>query len=53
MGGGGTVAKFMSERGIETIDAGTPVLSMHSPFELTSKYDVYHTYRASKAVFTL
>ena len=53
VGGGGTVAKFMSERGIETIDAGTPVLSMHSPFELTAKYDVYHTYRASAAVFTL
>ena len=53
VGGGGTVAKFMSERGIETIDAGTPVLSMHSPFELTAKYDVYHTYRASLAVFTL
>ena len=53
VGGGGTVAKFMSERGIETIDAGTPVLSMHSPFELTAKYDVYHTYRASRAVFTL
>ena len=53
VGGGGTVAKFMSERGIETIDAGTPVLSMHSPFELTAKYDVYHTYRAALAVFTL
>ena len=53
VGGGGTVAKFMSERGIETIDAGTPVLSMHSPFELTAKYDVYHTYRAAFAVFTL
>ena len=53
VGGGGTVAKFMSERGIETIDAGTPVLSMHSPFELTAKYDVWHTYRASAAVFCL
>ena len=53
VGGGGTVAKFMSERGIETIDAGTAVLSMHAPFEITSKFDCYHTYTAAKAVFTL
>ena len=53
VGGGGTVAKFMAERGIETIDAGTPVLSMHAPFEVTSKFDCYHTYTAAKAVLTL
>jgi len=50
VGGGGTVAKYMANRGIETVDAGTPVLSMHSPFEVVSKYDLYQTYLAAKAV---
>ena len=45
-GGGGTVAMFMAERNIDTIDAGVPVLSMHAPFEVVSKIDVYETYRA-------
>ncbi len=45
-GGGGTVAKFLASYGMDIIDAGTPVLSMHSPFEITSKLDVYETYRA-------
>lgn len=44
-GGGGTIAKFLGEVGIETIDCGTPVLSMHSPLEVVSKFDVYETYR--------
>ncbi len=50
-GGGGTVAMFMANRNIDTIDAGTPVLAMHSPFEVTSKLDCYMTYKAMKAVF--
>ena len=50
-GGGGTVAAFMANRNIDTLDAGTPVLAMHSPFEVTSKLDCYMTYRAMKAVF--
>ena len=45
-GGGGTIAKYMANRNIETIDAGTPVLSMHAPFEVTSKFDCYMTYKA-------
>ena len=53
VGGGGTVAKYMAERGIETIDAGTPVISMHAPYEVTSKFDLYMTYLASKAFLTL
>jgi len=45
-GGGGTIAKFMANRNIDTIDAGTPVLSMHAPFEVTGKFDCYMTYKA-------
>ena len=50
-GGGGTVAHFMANRNIDTIDAGTPVLAMHSPFEVTGKLDCYMTYRGMKAIF--
>ena len=51
-GGGGTVAMYMSKRNIETIDAGVPVLGMHSPFEVVAKNDVYMAYRAMSAFFT-
>ena len=50
-GGGGTVAMFMAQRNIETIDIGVPVLSMHSPFEVTAKLDCYMTHKAVRAVF--
>ncbi len=40
-GGGGTVAQYVSNRDVDTVDIGVPVLSMHSPFELVSKLDVY------------
>ena len=50
-GGGGTVACFMAERDIDTIDAGVPVLSMHAPFETVSKLDCYMTYKGMKAVY--
>lgn len=50
-GGGGTVALYMANRNIDTIDAGTPVLAMHSPFEVTGKLDCYMTYKGMKAVF--
>ncbi|WP_029898346.1 aminopeptidase [Desulfohalovibrio reitneri] len=43
LGGGGTVAKFLAVYGMDIIDCGPPVLSMHSPFELTSKADIYAT----------
>jgi aspartyl aminopeptidase len=50
-GGGGTIAKYLANLGMEVIDCGVPVLSMHSPFEITSKIDVYFTYLAYKAFF--
>ena len=50
-GGGGTVAKFMAERNIDTIDAGVPVLSMHAPRETVAKLDCYMTYKMMKVVF--
>ncbi len=50
-GGGGTVAAYMAERDIDTIDAGVPVLSMHAPFETVAKLDCYMTYRAVCAVY--
>jgi len=50
-GGGGTIAKYMANRNIDTIDAGVPVLSMHAPYEITSKLDCYMTYKGIKAVY--
>ena len=50
-GGGGTVAMYMAKRNIDTIDAGVPVLSMHSPCELVSKLDCYMTYKGMKVLF--
>lgn len=50
-GGGGTVAAYMADRNIDTLDAGVPVLSMHSPFEVVSKLDCYMTYRAIQEVY--
>jgi aspartyl aminopeptidase len=48
-GGGGTVAKFLAVYGMDIIDCGVPVLSMHSPFEVTSKADIYEGYKAYRA----
>ena len=45
-GGGGTVAAYIANLDIDTIDVGVPVLSMHAPFEVVSKLDVFMTYRA-------
>ncbi|MEG0137168.1 MAG: aminopeptidase [Cetobacterium sp.] len=50
-GGGGTVAKFLAEVGIKTIDVGPALLAMHSPFEVSSKLDIYETYRTYKVFF--
>ena len=50
-GGGGTIAKFMAKRNIDTIDAGVPVLSMHAPFEVTAKLDCYMTYKGVLAAY--
>ena len=49
LGGGGTVAKYVANQDIDTIDIGVPVLSMHSPFEIVSKADVYMAYLTFKA----
>ena len=50
-GGGGTVAAYMANRNIVTVDAGIPVLSMHAPLELVSKLDCYMTMLACKAIY--
>ncbi|NPB09223.1 MAG: aminopeptidase [Thermodesulfobacteria bacterium] len=50
-GGGGTVAKYLAYHGMDIIDMGPPLLSMHSPFEIAHKADLYMTYRAYKAFF--
>ena len=49
MGGGGTVAMYIGNLGIDTVDVGVPVLSMHAPYELISKADVYSLYKACLA----
>ncbi|MCL1849175.1 MAG: aminopeptidase, partial [Clostridiales bacterium] len=49
LGGGGTVAAYMANMGMQVLDCGVPVLSMHAPYEVVSKGDVYNTYRAYKA----
>ena len=50
-GGGGTVAKYLAKKGISTIDIGPALLAMHSPFEISSKLDVFETYKAYKAFY--
>lgn len=49
VGGGGTVAKYIANMNIDTIDIGVPVISMHSPFEVISKADLYENYLAFRA----
>ena len=50
-GGGGTVAMYLAALDIDVVDLGVPVLSMHAPFEVVAKLDVYMAYRAFKAFF--
>ena len=50
-GGGGTVAAYMANRNIVTVDAGVPVLCMHAPIEIVSKLDCYETMKACKAIY--
>ncbi|MBQ2392060.1 MAG: aminopeptidase [Clostridia bacterium] len=50
-GGGGTVAKYIANMDVDTVDLGVPVLSMHSPFEVISKLDLYMAYKAFCAFF--
>ena len=49
LGGGGTVAKYIANLNIDTVDLGVPVISMHAPYELISKVDLYETYKAFSA----
>ena len=51
-GGGGTVAKYMAKRDIDVVDVGVPVLSMHAPYEVISKLDLYMAYKAFLTFFT-
>ena len=50
-GGGGTIALTLANRGMEVVDSGVPVVGMHSPYEITSKYDVYAAYRGYEAFY--
>lgn len=49
LGGGGTVAKYLSKYNIDTVDVGVPVLSMHAPYEVISKADLYEAHKAFSA----
>ena len=49
IGGGGTIAYILANKDADVIDCGVPVLSMHAPYEVTSKYDVYSAYKTYKA----
>ena len=49
VGGGGTIAYILANKGADVIDCGVPVLSMHAPYEVTSKFDVYSAYKTYKA----
>ena len=51
IGGGGTIAYILANKGMDVIDCGVPVISMHSPYEVTSKYDIYSAYKGYKAFF--
>ena len=50
-GGGGTIAYILADRGIEVLDCGVPIHSMHSPYESASKYDIYMAYKAYRAFY--
>ncbi len=49
IGGGGTIAYILANKGVDVIDCGVPVLSMHAPYEVTSKYDIYSAFNTYKA----
>lgn len=51
IGGGGTIAYILADKGIDVIDCGVPVISMHSPYEVTSKFDIYNACQGYKAFF--
>ena len=49
IGGGGTIAYILANKGVDVIDCGVPILSMHAPYEVSSKYDIYSAYKTYKA----
>ena len=51
IGGGGTIAYILANKGVDVIDCGVPVLSMHAPYEVTSKFDIYEAYRGYEAFY--
>ena len=51
VGGGGTIAYILADKGVDVIDCGVPVISMHSPYEITSKFDIYNAYNAYKVFY--
>lgn len=51
VGGGGTIAQYVANLGLNVIDCGTPLLCMHAPFEISNKFDCYMTYKAYKVFF--
>ena len=52
VGGGGTIAYILADKGVDVIDCGVPVLSMHAPYEVTSKYDIYSAFKTYKAFWS-
>ena len=51
LGGGGTIAYILANKGVDVLDCGVPVISMHTPYEVTSKYDVYQAYKGYNAFY--
>ena len=51
IGGGGTIAYILADKGTDVIDCGIPVISMHSPYEITSKFDIYNAYKAYEVFY--
>ena len=51
IGGGGTIAYILANKGVDVIDCGVPVLSMHAPYEVTSKFDIFEAYKGYVAFF--
>ena len=50
-GGGGTIAYILANKGVDVLDCGVPVLSMHAPYEVTSKFDIYNAYEVYLAFY--
>ena len=52
IGGGGTIAYILANKGVDVIDCGVPVLSMHSPYEVSSKFDIYEAFKTYKTFWS-